>query len=466
MLDKGSSRRRRGPRLRAGVTVIPEAVRQARLEAGLSLAELAGGTVSRQMISHVETGRSRPSLALLQHIASRTGKPLTFFLPADQDNLPLPYWSERPRTLLRLQELAMREEWQEIARLAPLLLPNLAGHRWQAEARAVIGEAYCHLLKPREALNELRLAKVYADQTTDPWLTVDCADWQAVALCQLGDVSALSLAEEALHRARQLDPPIPDVEARILEHIGFIQVCRENWAGAIEAYRMAEAVGDNVRSLRRAALVYQNLKVAYESLGRLDLATKYGYKAIALAERRSDMRALGAAENNLAVLLMHRGDYEGAEEMLRKAGEHYAQAGAERFALSYLFHSYADLYLRWGRLDDAEHYLQQALAVARRLEETSQEGIILQTLGRLAARRERVEEAERHYEAAVSILGELDVPGALRSCQQEFGEWLLEHGQPERAARHLSAALNQPRTLSPPPWLVPPRFMVSGTTEA
>ena len=58
----------------------PVRVRQARLEAGLSLAQVAGDDVSRTFIHFVEQGRARPSQAVLKLIARRTGKPMSYFI--------------------------------------------------------------------------------------------------------------------------------------------------------------------------------------------------------------------------------------------------------------------------------------------------------------------------------------------------------------------------------------------------
>jgi len=60
--------------------VDPARVREARREAGLSLAQLAGSDVSRTFIHFVEQGRSRPSQPVLALIARRTGKPISYFL--------------------------------------------------------------------------------------------------------------------------------------------------------------------------------------------------------------------------------------------------------------------------------------------------------------------------------------------------------------------------------------------------
>lgn len=50
------------------------------MEAGLSLAQVAGDEVSRTFIHFVEQGRSRPSQSVLALIARRTGKPVAYFL--------------------------------------------------------------------------------------------------------------------------------------------------------------------------------------------------------------------------------------------------------------------------------------------------------------------------------------------------------------------------------------------------
>ncbi len=56
------------------------AVKQARQEAGLSLAQVGKGHVTAPAIFLIETGRTRPSLPTLEHIALRTNKPVEFFL--------------------------------------------------------------------------------------------------------------------------------------------------------------------------------------------------------------------------------------------------------------------------------------------------------------------------------------------------------------------------------------------------
>lgn len=72
----------------SGILVDPARVREARRQAGLSLAQVAGDEVSRTFVHLVEQGRSRPSKAVLSLIAKRTGRPMSYFVAAP---------SERPR---------------------------------------------------------------------------------------------------------------------------------------------------------------------------------------------------------------------------------------------------------------------------------------------------------------------------------------------------------------------------------
>src|SRR5260370_12373822 len=75
-----------------GVTIKPGSVKQARQEAGMSLAQVGKGRVTAPAIYLIETGRTRPSLPTLEHIAHRTGKPVEFFLatPARSPHDPQP----------------------------------------------------------------------------------------------------------------------------------------------------------------------------------------------------------------------------------------------------------------------------------------------------------------------------------------------------------------------------------------
>ena len=55
-------------------------IKAARLEAGLSQRQLCGEEITRNMLSQIENGVAKPSMATLQYLAAQLGKPVSFFL--------------------------------------------------------------------------------------------------------------------------------------------------------------------------------------------------------------------------------------------------------------------------------------------------------------------------------------------------------------------------------------------------
>jgi tetratricopeptide (TPR) repeat protein len=425
------------------------------MEAGLTLSELAGREVTRQQVHHIETGRARPSMRTLSWIASRTRKPLAFFL-ADASS-PRPQ-IERYRSVDKLEAMVLAEEWEQVLPFAERLLSELDDHRGRAEVRLCAAQACCALGQPSRALELLEPALKYAERVRDEWLAVDCLDWRATALALLGDSSALRVAQQALRRCRKLDPAAPATESRLLEHIGFICVTRGSWRAAVQSYRLAAQAEAEVLSLRRAARAYLDLQQAHERLGNQELAARYGNEALALYKREHDLRGLAGAENNLALLLMRDGDLDGAEEMLESARAHFAEAGVERWAKSLLLLSFGDLNLRRGDLDRADAYLAEGMTVAQGFGEKLAEARIRQMRGQLASRRRDWAAADAEYTRSLELFARLGAAAALRECHLEFGESLRQRPEPERAIEQFAAAahvVDSSSRLEVPNWLTP-----------
>ena len=62
---------------------IGQRILAARLEAGLSQRELAGETITRNMLSSIEHDAANPSLATLRYLAGRLGKTVSWLLGED-----------------------------------------------------------------------------------------------------------------------------------------------------------------------------------------------------------------------------------------------------------------------------------------------------------------------------------------------------------------------------------------------
>jgi transcriptional regulator with XRE-family HTH domain len=118
-------RGRRGP----GVPIIPSRVRQARIDTGLSLADLAGAEVSRAFIHQLEQGLARPSLQVLELIAQRTGRSVSYFTSGEVQPAAGPdLSSDLVATSKRLERLASTMELSESNREAFRMVVNNLRH--------------------------------------------------------------------------------------------------------------------------------------------------------------------------------------------------------------------------------------------------------------------------------------------------------------------------------------------------
>jgi transcriptional regulator with XRE-family HTH domain len=116
-------------------------IRRARMERGLTLAQVAGGDFSRAFLNQVEMGRSQPSTRVLRVIATRLGQPLDYLLGGAQVEQELAV--ERARLAL-----AAGRARQALDLAAPVLeQPSSLG----SDARLCAAEALITLNRRAEA---------------------------------------------------------------------------------------------------------------------------------------------------------------------------------------------------------------------------------------------------------------------------------------------------------------------------
>src|ERR1700682_5457000 len=133
---------------RKGVAVREGSVRQARLEARLSLAQVAADQLSRTAIHLIENDRVKPSLETLKLIARKTQKPLEYFL-LDPDSHP--DLTEPQRELLELERLTLIRDFDAVVQFGLKLLEKRWSQDDAALVRFYLGQAHCRLGHSHEA---------------------------------------------------------------------------------------------------------------------------------------------------------------------------------------------------------------------------------------------------------------------------------------------------------------------------
>jgi len=417
---------------RQGVAVRDGAVEQARREAGLTLAQVAGDRLSRTAIHLIEKGRTRPSMETLQQIARLTRKPIEFFLTPDSPSA----LTERQSQLRELERLTSVRELQGVVDLGTSLLEK----DWNAGDEAIIhfcvGQAYCRLVRPAEALQHMRLARIEFERVGDEWMTVETLDWQSSALGLLDDSEALPLAHQALERCRQLTPKADQIEARILGHIAGMYVAAHAYVPAIRYYDAAVSAAAGVKDLLQLAKMHHGLGFAYRSQQQPATARQHFDKAITLYSIESDLSAACRVENDLGDLLLQQGQLDSAEEHLLKALAGSNELKMDRRGRGYILANLGEVYLRRNDLSPARDYLEQALEVAQSVGERVVLANARLLLGHLEERKGNPRLADDHFGSAIQILEELGMPDRLRDAHMEYAELLEARSDLVAALQH------------------------------
>ena len=405
-----------------GIEVRPEAVRQARVEAGLSLAQVAEGEVTRAAIHLVETGKMRPSMRTLQLIARKTQQPISYFLPEGQASDALRAARDE------LERLTVTEDFAPAVELGERMLEQDLPPGIDADVRYFLGTAYVRLHDGQRALNHLTRARRFFEDIGDAGMAIEALDYEAIALLLLDDPRARPRALEALQRSERLRPPRPSLQVRILLHLGAISHRDGDWRTAARFLEKGLELSREVPNLRHMAVMHDNLSAAYQELGNFAGAVSEAKQAFRLYAMDRDVRSLMRIENNLGYLLLRQGEIDAAATHLDRALELCEERGLERFSKAYVLCSLAELHLVRGELGTAEERLVEALGIADAYGERRIQASVHRLLGRLYVRRGDDDAADRAFTRAIDLFTQLDMPERLRDCLMEYAEALQHRG--------------------------------------
>lgn len=433
--DARPKTRRRLP----GVTLRPGAVKQARQEAALSLAQVGKGHVTAPAIYLIETGRTRPSLPTLEHIAHRTGKPVEFFLaePSGQTD-------ESQARLTELEALYGEGRYEEAIALGESMLELGSSAYRLGRIRYYLAMAYLQMGRPDRGGEVLAEAKAHFESINDPVMLVECLSAEASLALLKQRPEAIELAEKALAACRELHPVPEPLEARILFTLASAHLGGGEWESAIKLYEDSIAAAGAILDLRRQAKMYHGLSWAYQELGQLDTAGRYATRSVALLEILRDRVSLARSENNLGLLLMARGDLTAARKHLDRSVELCDETELTTGRIPVLT-SLSELCLQEGNVEQAGAFAEEALELAERMHEDQYVAEAHMWRGRVADRMGDDPAVDREFELAIRGFETLGSGERLLRCHGAYAEILERRGDLARAYVHMKKALHESR---------------------
>lgn len=394
----------------------------------MSLAQVGGTELTRQAVHLIETGKVRPSMQSLRVITSRLAVPIQIVLVRT-------YPSEDVR---ELETLIQGHHYDRVLERGQEILKRTEADPAVALVHYYLGHALCQLGRPQLALQRLRLARELFESMGSEELVAETMDLEARALHNAEQPEALRVAEEALQRYRALDHRRPEIESRLVERIATILAGRGDFAAARVRYDEALEVAGGVRDLASVARIYHGLGYCYLRVGDLGRAVDLVLKSETLYEAEQRINDappnldLPVVENDLGMLLMEQGDLDRAEQRFQSALQRFASLGVERWR-SHVLLSLGELRHRQRRYDEGLEFVEEAVGLAQRLNETRALAAAYKQLGELRAAQGNLDRAISDFRRALAILEEAGLEERRAECMRAYERVLAQSPQPDAA---------------------------------
>jgi transcriptional regulator with XRE-family HTH domain len=422
-----------------GIKVLPERVRAARLEAGLSMARLADTDMTRAMVQMIESGRARPSMQKLRLIARRTRQPLSYFLPKGVvvDEKSAADW------LTTLEQLAAANAHDSVIATFEAELTEVDDPAIHLRSQILAARSLILSANPKDGHRLAQSAFDAASALGDRHQQVEAQAWAAGALSALNDPGALGELESALTSCRSLKPPAPELEVRLLINIGRHHVAAHRWANAIEAYGRALEASDNTRDLVKMARMYDGLALAHREMGDLSGAEAHAQRALAIHELARSRNDEIRTRVNLAELLVRDQRLEEARLQIETAMQLHTHETPDD-PIARLLNAKAEVELAVGSFDDAEQTVKISLTDSLRKPDPVAHADGLRLRGRLVFER-RDRNFRRDYLAAIDEMSGLGYPERVAEMRAEFAHLLDACGDRSEAFEQLKLAAGEGR---------------------
>ncbi len=413
-----------------------ERLRQLRVAAGLTQSDLAGERFSKEYVSQIERGKTRPTRETIEWLAARLGVDAAFLergVSADER-------SRVEAMLARAEALSNAHQYDDaIEELENSRTAVLATGAPELEYRSLSTEAWARMERGevRPALQQLERCRSIADGPG--FSDVDRGQilfQMGVCRYHLSSIaSAVGLFSEALTLAETSHLPCDLLRSEILgwrsrcyRRQRDLEAAREDVERALE---LARALDDH----RTMANVYFQASLVAERMGHWVLARSYAERAKAYYEQLNDERNVGRLLNNLGGLNFQLGKPDKAVEDLKSAYRVLLDRGSDAEAAN-VVSSLAHVHLMTGQVQTAEEEARHALDLLEGREDFLLDIAPTQlVLGRALMEQGRLDEAQETLRVAETSAEQLESISHRAAAWMAQGDLAGRRGDDNAAAR-------------------------------
>jgi len=410
-------------------------VRQLRVAAGMTQTDLAADRFSKEYISQIERGKTRPTSETVEWLAARLGVDATFLASGVSTD-------DRARAeavLARAEALVEKLEFGEaIDEYGRALSPVVGTGSVELQVRHISGEAWArmHHGEVRAGIDLLVRARALVEGPS-----FDDTDRAAVVF-RLGVgrylissiATAVALFGEALALLDRSELPSDLLRANVLTWRARCYRRQRDYEAAREDIEHALELAESMEDPHTLGEAYLQASLVAERDGHWVLARTYAERAKAQYEEASENANVGRLLNNLGGLEFLLGKPDKAIERLKEAFAVALDHGTEDDVAT-VVSSLAQVYLKTGDPVAAETQARDAL---RRLDDREDRmdeiGNARLVLGRALLEQERLDEAETALAEAEDALAQLSSGPHRAAAWVAQGDLAQRRGDDRQAA--------------------------------
>jgi tetratricopeptide (TPR) repeat protein len=413
-----------------------ERLRQLRVAASMTQTDLAGDRFSKEYVSQIERGKTRPTRETIDWLAQRLGVDAGFLANGVSAD-------ERGRVdaaLARAEALLEARRYDDaLEEFESIRSAVLATGMQELESRALAGEATVRMRRGevREAIAMLERARELCEGAS--FSDVERADVLfrlGVARYKLNSIqTAIGLFDEALKLAERSEIPSDQLRSNVLAWRSRCYRRRRDLEAAREDVERALELAEGLNDKRTAADIYFQASIIADREGHWVLARSYAERAKAAYEELSDRGNLGRLLNNLGGINFLLGHPEEAVDLLKDAVRIALEVGNDVEA-AHAVNGIAQVHLRTGEIKRAEEGARYALELlGDRVDEIGEIGNAQLVLGRALLEQDRLDEADAAFQAGERAYDQLSSGSHRASAWVAQGDLAARRGDDRGAAR-------------------------------
>jgi len=414
---------------------VGERVRELRRARGLTQAELGGSRFSKEYVSQVELGKTRPSAAALESFAERLGGDPLELAGAGSAAVRAACEAAVARAEAEIEGHRYTDALSELdsARAA---LSAAGDPRLELRHALAYGWALHHAGRLEDALVEITAARERADALSG------MEDARAIALYRMGVIrykmgslaTAAALLDEAERACDAVSSPSDALRARVFNARAKVRRRQKDFTAAAEdvsqALELAHALDDD----RVLAETYLDASLVAERQNQYSAAREYAERSKALFERVSDHEYVGKLLNNLGQLHAITGKPDKAVPLLRESFRIAVEID-NKVDAAFAASSLASARLHTGDLEGAIESGNRAIELLSDREEyREEEGNARMVMGRAMLELGAVDHAEQAFKAAAECFRVVETVSHLAGAWFALGDVAKQQGDTGKAA--------------------------------